>query len=176
MKYFTPELLALGLTADDEQLNEQERLWDEAGDRFVAYLDSVRAHMPPGLRHLDQSYYLHDALIQGMGQQGRLFVIVLQLDTPPRSLLTLEYDLVEEPVILREALPLGLRTTGTVVDWQYDEIEMLPGNPPSWVQSILFSNGWEVQLHFRDVQVQEVQALIPAPQPAAVAVPLTPTA
>jgi hypothetical protein len=169
MTYFTPEFLALGLTNDDDQLNEQEQLWDEAGERYVAYLDSVRPHMPPGLRHLDQSYYLHDALIQGMGQEGRLFVIVATLDTPPRSLLLFRYDLVEEPVILPDALPAGLRTTGPIVDWQYDEIEMVPGNTPTWNQSILFNNGWEVRLHFRDVQVQEVQALIPAPHPAAVA-------
>jgi hypothetical protein len=173
MKYFTPELLALGLTDDEERMNEQERLWDEAGDRFVAYLDSVRPHMPPGLRHIDQSYYLHDALVQGMGQQGRLFVLVLRLDPPPQSLLTFQYDLVEDPVIIWDALPGGLRSTGTVVDWQYDEIEMVPGNPPTWAQSILFSNGWEVRLHFRDVRVQEVQALIPAPRPSTFATPTT---
>jgi hypothetical protein len=55
------------------------------------------------------------------------------------------------------------------VDWQYDEIEMVPGDPPTWAQSILLSNGWEARLHFRDVQVLEAQALIPAPHPAAVA-------
>ncbi len=41
---------------------------------------------------------------------------------------------------------------------------MVPGTPPTWRQSILLSNGWEVTLHFRDVQVQEVQVLIPAPR------------
>jgi hypothetical protein len=163
MKYFTPELLALGVTEDDEQLNEQERQWDDAGARYVAYLDSVRPHMPPGLRRLDADYYLHDAAVLGMGRQGRLFVMVLRLDTPPYSLLTLHYDLVDDPVILRDALPAGLRTPADVVEWQYDEIER---DPPDWRQLILLSNGWEVRLHFRDVQVQEAQALIPAPHVA----------
>jgi hypothetical protein len=94
-------------------------------------------------------------------------VIVLQIDTPPRSLLTLEYDLVTEPVIIREALPPELRGKGPLVDWQYDEIEMQPSNPATWVQSILLSNGWEVRLHFHDVQVQEVQSLLPLPFPLA---------
>lgn len=169
MKYFTPELLALGITQDETQLNEQERLWDEAGDRYVAYLDTVRPHMPPGLQQVDQGYYLHDAIILGVGQQGRLFVIVLQLDTPPWSLLTFHYDLVEDPVIIPDVLPGELLTSGTVVDWQYDEVEMTPGNPPTWNQAILLSNGWEVRLHFRDIRVQEVQALIPAPHSAALA-------
>lgn len=162
MNYFTPELLALGLTNDDSTLNEQERLWDEAGARFVAYLDTVRPKMPPGLRKFDADFYLHDALIQGMGQQGRAFVIVVQLDTSPRSLLTLEYDLVEEPIIHRDVLPVALRGQGTSVDWQYDEIEMIGGDPPTWRHSILCSNGWEVRLHFRDLTVREMLALIPA--------------
>jgi hypothetical protein len=163
MKYFTPELLALGLTDDEAILDEQERLWDEAGDRFVAYLDMVRPHMPPDLRRLDANYDLHHALIQGMGQEGRLFVVVVRLDPPPRSLLTLEYDLVEDPVIHRDVLSPELRGTGPAVEWEYDEIELIPGTPPTWLQSILCNNGWEVRLHFRDVKVQEVQALIPPP-------------
>jgi hypothetical protein len=177
MRYFTPELLALGLTEDDAQLNEQERLWDEAGDRYVAYLDTVRPHMPPGLKHIDDSYYLHDAYVQGMGHQDRVFLLVLRLDAPPRSLLTFEYDLVDEPVIIRDALAADLRTTGDLVDWQYNEIEMVAGTPPTWRESTLFSNGWEVRLHFRDVRVLEVAAPIPSPHPAGVArAVLSPTA
>ena len=40
MKYFTPELIVMGQSDDDRALNEQERLWEEAGDRYVAYLDA----------------------------------------------------------------------------------------------------------------------------------------
>lgn len=169
MRFFTPELIALGCTQDDEQLNEQERLWDEAGERYVAYLGTIRPSLPPGVSRLLNDYYLHDSIIQGMGQQGHVFVIVLRLDTPPRSLLTLEYDLVDEPAINRDVLPVELRTQGGDVDWQYDEIEMVPGSPPTWRQSILLNNGWEVRLHFRDVRIQEVQPLIPvttSPAPA----------
>ena len=50
------------------------------------------------------------------------------------------------------------------MDWQYDEIEMAEGEPPTWWQSILFSNGWEVNLHFRTVRVEEADALLPAPR------------
>jgi len=37
-----------------------------------------------------------------------------------------------------------------------------------WWQSILFSNGWEVNLHFRAVRVEEADALLPAPRNGAV--------
>jgi hypothetical protein len=175
MKYFTPELIVMGRSEESQILNEQDRLWEEAGDRYVAYLDTIRPEFPSGLRKIDDSYYLHDAVIRGMGQEGRSFVIVLQLDTPPHSLLTFTYDLVDDPVIDREALPADYRSTGSVVDWQYDEIERVSGDPATWRQSVLLSNGWEVRLHFRDVKVQEAQALLPAPR-LAVAVPLAPPA
>jgi hypothetical protein len=168
VKYFTPGLIALGQSEDSQTLNEQERRWEEAGDRYAAYLDTIRPEFPPGLRIIDARYYLHDGAIQGMGQEGRTFLLVLQLDTPPHSLLTFSYDLVSDAVIDREALPPGCRGTGSVVAWEYDEIERVPGDPPTWRQSILLSNGWEVQLHFRDVRVQEVRALLPAPRTPAV--------
>jgi hypothetical protein len=164
MKYFTPELIARGQSRDSAILNEVEGLWEEAGERYVAYLDTVRPHMPPGLTKIDQNYYLHDATIHGMGWQGNQFMVVLQLDTPPHSLLTFTYDLVEEPGIDRDALPSEARHRGAVTDWQYDEIEMVSGEPATWVQSILLNNGWQVRLHFREVRVQEVQALLPTPR------------
>jgi hypothetical protein len=164
MKYFTPELIVMGQSDEDRVLNEQSRLWDEAGERYVAYLDSIRPQLPAGLRHIDNSYYLHDSQIQAMGHRDRGFVIVLQLDPPPQSILTFTYDLLENPAIIKGALPAEHCGCGPLVDWQYDEIEMVAGSPPTWRQTILLSNGWELTLHFRDVQVQEVQALIPPPR------------
>jgi hypothetical protein len=167
MKYFTPDLLARGLTGDESCLDQQEQLWDEAGNRYVAYLETVRPAFPSGLRQLDEGYYLHDAVVFGMGQRAGSFVIVLQLDTPPNSLVMLTYDLVGSPTIAYDALPAGLRSPHYHVEWQYDEIDQLPGEPPTWRQSILLSNGWEVQLQFRDVLVQEAQAVLPVPRPVA---------
>jgi hypothetical protein len=174
MKYFTPERIARYGSEDSATWHAAEADWEEAGDRYVAYLDTVRPQFTPGLRKIDDSYYLHDAEIRGMGQDGRSFVIVLQLDTPPYSLLTFTYDLVDEPAIDREALPADYRCTGARVDWQYDEMERVPGDPATWRQSILLSNGWEVRLHFRDVRVQEARALLPAPR-TPTAAPLAPS-
>ena len=164
MKYFTPQLIVMGQSKDDQILEEQQRLWDEAGERYVAYLDSVRPRFPTGLRQIDESYYLHDAIIRGMGRRGEVFVMILQLDTPPQSILTFTYDLVEDPIIRKNVLPEEICGTGSVVDWQYNELEMVPGKPPNWRESLLLSNGWELTLHFRDVHVQEVQAVLPAPR------------
>jgi hypothetical protein len=163
MKYFTRELIEMGRSHDPAILNKQEELWDEACERYFNQLQALLGEMPPGLRHSLDNYYLHDAVIRGMGQRGRWFIIMLQLDTPPESLLTFTYDLVEEPVIDQAALAPQHCSTGDV-EWQHDEVERLPGEPPTWAQSILFSNGWEVRLHFKDVRVEEAHALIPAPR------------
>jgi hypothetical protein len=164
MRFFTPDLIIMGQSQDERVLGAQSRPWEEAGDRYVAYLDTVRPRFPVGLRQIDERYYLHDALLAGMGRRGASFVIVLQLDTPPQSLLTFTYDLVDDPTIVKDALPAELCGSGPIASWQYDEIEMVPGDPPTWRQSILLSNGWELSLHFRDVQVQEVQAVLLAPR------------
>jgi hypothetical protein len=164
MKYFTPELIVMGQSDDDRVLDEHERLWEEAGDRYVAYLDTVPPRFPPGLRKIDESYYPHDAIVCGMGRRGQELDLILRLDTPPQSILTFTYDLVEDPVIVADAIPPECFGIGPTVLWQYNEIEMVPGEPPTWRESLLLSNGWEVKLHFRDVQVQEAQAVLPAPR------------
>jgi hypothetical protein len=164
VKYFTPELIVMGQSQEDQVLDEQARRWEEAGDRYVAYLDSVRPHFPTGLRKIDESYYLHDAIIQGMGRRGAFFVIILQLDTPPQSILTFTYDLVEPPIIVKDALPAEYCGLSSTVEWQYNEIEMVPVQPPTWRESLLLSNGWELALHFCDIQVEEVQAVLPPPR------------
>lgn len=73
-----------------------------------------------------------------------------------------------EPVIQQDVLPAAYQSTGGYVDWQYDEIEMVEGEPPTWRQSILFSNGWEVTLRFCAVRVEAADALLPAPGNGAV--------
>jgi hypothetical protein len=172
MKFFTPELIAMGRSKDHAVLNKQEELWDEACARYFARLDVLKPDLPAGLRKLVDSYYLHDAIVRGMGQSGNTFIVLLQLDTPPQSLLTLTYDLIAEPTINQDALPLPYRARGSQVDWQHDEIEREECEIATWSQSILLSNGWEVLLRFRDVAVQEAAALIPAPRNGEVSLPM----
>jgi hypothetical protein len=168
MKFFTPELIAAYGSDDPAIWKEAEARWEAACNQYNALLASIRAELPAGLQHIEASYSLHDAVIRGMGRRAGTFVIMLQLDTPPQSLLTFTYDLVEEPRINPQALPPEARSSGSAVEWQYDELEKVPGQPPTWGQSILLSNGWEVSVHFRNVRVEEFQALVPALQNNAV--------
>jgi hypothetical protein len=173
MNYFTPDLIARGQSSDSRVLDEVETLWDEQCDRYQAQLQSIEKELPPGLRRIVENYYLHDAKIHGIGRQHRSFFFVLQLDTPPQALLAFTYHLVEEPSIsfvLNEAA----RSKGGAVEWWYDEIDKVAGEALTWRQSILLSNGWEVSLHFQDVQVEEMQAILPAPRNSAAPIPVLP--
>jgi hypothetical protein len=77
----------------------------DAVDRHANQLEAITDRLPTSLRCLWNDFYLHDAEVLAMGRQGETFVIVLRLDVPPRELLILNYQLVEEPIINPEALP-----------------------------------------------------------------------
>jgi hypothetical protein len=174
MKYFTPELIVAYGADDPATWKEAEARWDAVCKQYDEHLQSLRAEFPPGLRRIEDSYALHDAVIRGMGRREGAFFIMLQLDAPPQTLLTCTYALVSDPVIKPDVLPPEYRSTGRQVDWQYDEVERADGHPPpTWRQSILLSNGWEICLHFRDVQVEELQSLLPAPPGSAASLPAT---
>jgi hypothetical protein len=161
MNYFTPDLIDRFGSPEPAVADEADAAWEEAGNRYRAYLASVKAQLPPGLRQVLNDYYLHDAVVLAMGRLDGRVVVVLQLDTPPQDLLILTYDLLGAPEVLRDVLPDGHRCP-TRVEWMYDEVERVPGEPAGWVQSVLFGNGWELRLRFRDVHVQRLQPVLPA--------------
>jgi hypothetical protein len=171
MKYFIPELIVAYGSDDSAIWKEAEARWDAASAQYNALVASLKPAFPSGLRFLEENYALHDAVIRSMGRREGTFVIVLQLDTPPQPLLTLTYDLVEAPIVRRDVLPPEFRSTDGHIDWQYDEIEKVLEEPPSWRHSILLSNGWEIVLHFRDIRVDEIQALIPVPRESVASLP-----
>jgi hypothetical protein len=163
VKYFTPELITRGRSQDDVILDQVERLWDEAGERYRLYYQTIETRLPAGLRQMQDDYYLHDADVLGIGRQRDSFVIMLRLDAPPRDLLLLTYDLAGEPVLDQEALPPLVRGKGRV-EWLYDEVEWVGSDAVCCRHCILLSNGWEVQLPLGDVQVSQLQPLFPWPQ------------
>jgi len=161
MKYFTPELIARGQVDDHDLLDRHEEEWDQVCDRYEAFLKSVLQYMPPGLKRIEESYYLHDARILSIGRRGSTFVLVLQLDTPPQSILTFTYDLLSEPSI-KEVLPSEACFEWDPPLWLYNEIERVESAAGGWRENLLLSNGWEVILHFHDVKVEEFDAILPA--------------
>jgi hypothetical protein len=164
MKYFTPQrYVALQDFSSDAAMDAADAAWEQAVEQYDAYYRSVDNALPAKYRRLQETYYLHDAVILFLGQQGDRFVIALQLDPPPQQILQLSYELAGEPRIYRDVLP-SIYCDRRSASWQYDEVELVSQDPLVCVHSILLSNGWEVQLPFRVLQIEEAQALLPAPR------------
>jgi hypothetical protein len=163
MKYFTPELYTRLQSPAPEEAEAADAAWEQAVDHYEQSLEALRPALPESVGRLLDHYYLHDADVLGMGQQGDTFAITLQLAPPPRNLLFLTYTLTAAPAIETEVFPAEYRSPHA--QWLCDEIDRPAGPPESFTHAILLSNGWHVRLTFRDLHAAEAQALLPLPTP-----------
>lgn len=165
MKYFTPDLYIRLQQREPDAMDAADAAWDEAAQRYDNYLQTILPELPPAVRQLLEGYYLHDAEVLSAGRQGDTFVILLQLDVPPNDLLSITYTLTAEPQIDRSAFPAEYRSPR--MTWQYEELEVCgSGEAGHYQQAILFGNGWEIQVPFRDVRLTTVQPIYPCPRQA----------
>ncbi len=170
MNYFTPERYHALQNFDEAAMNAADADWEEAAERYNAYLDTILPELPEPVRQLLQGFYLHDANVLSMGQREDVFVIVLQLDVPPHDLLTITYTLAEPPLILQGVLPP--EDCSPQPGWMHEELEMVcNGTDKTYLHSVLLSNGWELRLAFREVKMATAYPYYPlrgARQPASV--------
>src|SRR6266849_437155 len=163
MNYFTRQRYLALQERGDEAMDAADAAWAEAVARYDAYLQTIRPEMTEAVRELVDGFYLHDARVLSMGRRGDTFVISLQLDVPPSELLTITYTLAGAPEIKQDSFPWT--TAGAAPLWLYEEIELLGARERRhFVHSILFSNGWEVRLLFRAVQVTTAYPTFPYPR------------
>jgi hypothetical protein len=162
MNYFTRERY-LALQEPGDAMDAADGAWAEAVARYEAYLQTIRPELPESVRELLDGFYLHDARVLSMGRRGDTFVISLQLDVPPNELLTITYNLAGPPEIRQDLFPWA--TPGAAPSWLYEEIERVrAGERGHDVHSILFSNGWEVRLPFREVHLATAYPTFPHPR------------
>lgn len=161
MRYFTPaRYLALQDFSSDEAMNAADAAWEAAVDEYEASLDTIRPTLPDNLRQL-VGWYLHDSAVVSMAKRDGRFDVTLQLEPPPRDLLTISYDLVGEAVIDEKALTQPGRRRPL---WMYEELSAIPAG---YQHSILLSNGWELTVPFADVQLTRSAAVFPVPTQSA---------
>jgi hypothetical protein len=161
MKYFTRELKERYGSPDDAVADAAHAEWEAALERYGGYLQSIDGELPEHVRQFNQ-LLLHDAIVWSIARQEDWLILVMRKDIPPRDVVILTYTLTQEPVIDREALPSEHR--GPIMDFQYDEFELVRENGrTSYAQSIVFGNGWEMTLRFRDVRVTLAEPIYPLP-------------
>jgi len=151
VRYFTPDLIARLNSADSAEVDATEAEWDRRQEAYEQELKRIEPTLPEHIRAFND-LLLHDARVCSLARQGEQLIMVLRKDIPPRDLVIVTYTLIAEPHIDTEALPADMRSP--VMDFQYDEfgVVALDGGRTAYTQSILFSNGWQVRLRFRDVR------------------------
>jgi hypothetical protein len=168
MKYFTPDLIERYGSDDDAAAGPAHQEWEAVLERYECYLQSVEGELPEHVREFNR-LLLHDAIVWSILRQGDRLVMAVRKDIPPRDVVILTYTLTDEPVIRQDVLSPEYR--GKVMDYLYDEFELIrEGDRTIYFQSILFGNGWEMSLRFRDVQVSLAEPVYPRPGTVLVAV------
>jgi len=160
MKFFTAELLERYNADDPATASAAGAEWEAASERYAQHLQVLEPELPAHLREFN-ALLLHDAVVQALARDGRQLIMVLKKDIPPQDLVILCYDLVDEPVVVPFARHPG--------DWQkptrfdFDEFDRIQeGEGRVCTQAIVFANGWELRLRFRDVRVTLAEPWVPA--------------
>lgn len=163
MKYFTPELYGRGQSSDRRVQNEVDELWEKQVDLYDEHLQRISPHLPEQVRRYVEETYLHDARLSSIVRRGDDLLLTLHPDGFPRDVVLLRYQLAGEPVILKNVLAPEHCSTGT--QFMYNEFDVVHEDGGTlFTESILFSDGWELQLKYRDVEVALAQAIYPVPQ------------
>ncbi len=139
--------------AEPEAMNAADTAWEDAVEQYDAFLRSIVPELPEAVRNLLDGFYLHDARVLSIGRRDDAFLISLQLDVPPRDLLTITYTLAATPEINKKAFaPPGGEHAPL---WLYEEIEVIrEPEKRFFAHDVLLSNGWVMRIPFSDVQLQ----------------------
>ncbi len=149
MRYFTPELMERLGSSDRDVARAADQEWDHRLEEYEAHLRLLEPTFPEQL-HQFNALLLHDARVLCLALSGNRLLMVLRKDVPPGEVVALTYELIVRPDLDREALPAEQRSN--VMDYLYNEFDR---EGAVFTESILFSNGWELRLRFRDVRVVE---------------------
>jgi hypothetical protein len=178
MKFFTLDLLERFGSEDDRVSSAAEQELERRSQEYVLKLRQIMPKLPARFRELLEQFYLHDARVipslslsshevscltmpgpAGFSAPSRLsepgerrwplFSVGIQLDTPPKNLLVLQY----RDVIIEHATSHKHPESDECpcLEWQYDEVDVVETEERTQFRhSILFTNGLELQLRFRD--------------------------
>jgi hypothetical protein len=162
MKYFTRDLLDRFGSPDPAIADAANTEVENTLSRYERHLAQLRPRLPDHMRRFLDELLLHDAVVLGLARQTDSFLMTLQLDPSPHDLAFLTYQLLEPPVIVRDEASSD--SDAEPMTFLYDEFDVEDhSGGPVYTQSILFSNGWEVSLRFRQEHVSLAEALDAVP-------------
>jgi hypothetical protein len=191
MKYFTPEMLERFGSDDDRiALAAQDEL-ERRSETYGEHLKGIATKLPPRFLEMQHRFYLHDARVVGptiplfrpdlpapfhaelrwdfpfrapRSQTGPdsqpSFLLALRLDPPPQEVLVLHYRFARVDEVRFHA-PTGDETL-PFLEWRHDEVELVPSDEGlEFGHSILFANGLELIVRFRDFDYATLKPMTP---------------
>ena len=178
MRYFTPDLLARFGSEDEVIALAAQEEWEQRAEIYDRGFRAIEGRLPGRFRELCRRFYLHDAVVLGIGSRQApdlagtadtgqpvtsippppgvsvpdpipLYRITLRLDPPPHEVVTLDYRAARIELAPRGESPPEYACPA--LEWLYDEVELpATARGSEFGQSILFTNGWELRLTFAD--------------------------
>ncbi|MEO6808529.1 MAG: hypothetical protein ABI353_05395 [Isosphaeraceae bacterium] len=161
MKYFTPELYLRANSSDDDVADRADEEWEQSIKKYQHYIDSLSNEMPPRVKKLAKTIWLHDAQLRllAIGQdvlksgsrlQSPLTIATLTLQQGETSV-NLVYMLWDR--VTQTNPRQGHPWSAVGACWLYDEIELVRPHPNRFHHRILLSDGSILDIPFYDVNV-----------------------
>jgi hypothetical protein len=174
MNFFTSELLDRFSSEDDAISIRAHDELERASEEYAQRLRTISPKLPPRFREMLEQFYLHDArvaipnsprlpaelypslFLSFTNEESRTLSLILHLDPPPQEFLVLQY----RGVWRFGEFPGRSLAPGWFLEWAHDEIDLRDTETGvEFVHSILFSNGAELDIHFRDFDFATLKPL-----------------
>jgi hypothetical protein len=194
MKYFTPDLLERFGSEDDQIALAAQVELERRSEMYSEHLKGIAEKLPPRFLEMQDRFYLHDARVVGpafpwfhpefptpfhpelwwdfpfrvprsQAEPGwpPSFLLALRLDPPPQEVLVLHYRLARIDEIPRYA-PSGDEKL-PFLEWRHDEVEVVESDGRlEFGHSILFTNGIELTVRFRDFDYATLKPMASTPE------------
>ena len=165
MTHFRPELyFQTQPTHEWPTIEAAIAAWDREQDAYEAELKRDWARYPEAVRLYLDSVRLHAGVLvaDGPTDENR-YQLVVRTDNPSREFVEFSYLLTEQPEVLDAGFPADLRSD--TPHWLYDEFEVTPNLPAAmslFTHSILLSDGRELRVRFRDLEMRRFTPLLTA--------------
>jgi hypothetical protein len=159
MKYFTPELYARLQSSDPTEMDAADDAWRKAEASYQRRLQRIRAKLPKTVQAFIDEVRLHDAEVLWIGRARNDLWVLLRPESTSTSTIRLNYSRPTDIQFNTQAFP-GEYVSSTM-QWMYDEFDTGDA-PDTFHHSILFSNGWSLDVAAAKLQIVPVGTLYTA--------------
>lgn len=153
MRYFTADLQARYTSQDEAVARAAIDEWEAAADAYWARQKKIEGLLKlTNAIAVQSAYSLHDAIVLGLGQtlDGSSVLLTLQLDSKPKKILEIKYNVAEIDHPITTVIHPQLKD-GDRLRVSTDEFDSIPHR--KMLTHSLIMNGVELTITFRRLEV-----------------------